>query len=223
MPDQPPTTQTMRVRWTKETDGNYKLSYEYWFYGAQKDIPRGEVFTGSQTYTEAEALAMFGGSRSVYFGIYGAAERTDKAETIIGGFVDMRKYKVSYQYKNRALNDADGTWDDVNAVNKKVPEADMAPVVGKAMNGNYDIVLPNLAPGFASYKVPTADLTYNPYTPLKDPILKEAGQNWTNIHSFRSVDSENKKATIRSFHIGIEWCLSIYNYFFYISHDILSF
>ena len=88
-----------------------------------------------------------------------------KAETIIGGFVDMRKYKVSYQYKNRALNDADGTWDDVNAVNKKVPEADMAPVVGKAMNGNYDIVLPNLAPGFASYKVPTADLTYNPYPP----------------------------------------------------------
>lgn len=44
-PNRPPSSQTIRVRWTNEGD-HYRLSYEYWFHGDSKDIPGATIYTG---------------------------------------------------------------------------------------------------------------------------------------------------------------------------------
>ncbi|MDO5650441.1 MAG: hypothetical protein Q4G11_07535, partial [Gallicola sp.] len=144
---------------------------------------------------EQQALDIFGG-REVYFGVYAGSDRGDaKWEANFVGFVDMRKFKVGYNYKSRPINE-DGTWSDTNVVNKEVPNDLMVPVIGQALNGKATVNLAPVAPGFSEIIMPTGTLTNTPYTPLKNPTLKTAGQNYTNDPSFTAVDLTNKKADI---------------------------
>lgn len=187
-PGNPPSTQTMRVKWTKQTDGNYRFSYEYWFAGDTKDIPNAIVYQGSQTYTEAEALEMFGG-REVYFGIYASSDKGDeKWETNFAGFVDLRQYKVGYNYNKKTLQD-DGTY--TAGTPTEVLVSLMEPKRGEGLNGTVTVPLAPLADIFTAYVTPTATLDNNPYTPLKQPELKPAGQNYLNPHSFTAFDATN--------------------------------
>ncbi len=191
-PTRPPSTQTARVRWTKQADGNYQFSYEYWFNGDTKDIPGANPVTSFQTYTKDEAVAMFGGEE-VYFGLYSASDKGDeKWESNFVGFVDMRAYKVGYNFNKNVMQD-DGTY---KVVSTEVPQALMAPTTGKGLSGNKEVPIAELADVFTEMKDPTVTGNNNPYTPLKDPELKAAGQNYLNDHSFTAFNQTTKKAEL---------------------------
>lgn len=186
-----PTTQAFRVTWKNLANGSYRLTYQYWFNGDQKDIPGATVYSNSKDFTEAEALAMFGG-REVYFGIYGSGDYWEKWESLNVGFINMKNYKVGYNFDKQLMND-DGTY---RTTPTEVPAALMAPVTGMGLNGDTQVRFAKLANVFESYTMPTAELTNTPYTPLKEPVLKAIGQNYLLPHSFRAVDLDKQTATL---------------------------